>query len=202
MSRPIPRTLVYVIGACLLSGAVGLALAQAPVGSEPFKSNAVRVARDAYDSALSKARSEYNVKGIAAQKKYLETLELTIRQTTRDGDLAEANRLQAEFDLVAIEEFPDELQTLFGSWNMRWGDRAYTKYHIRKDGTVYRELPGQAQYGVLRRAGRDVLIEFTDKSLMRVNFTGRRLLLEYYDRKEDHPGAYPRQFGVGERIAA
>jgi hypothetical protein len=185
-------------GCGLLTFSLGWALAQPEADSPPFKSQSVRTGRTAYDAALEKAREEYASKAGTARKKYLEILDLATRQATRDGDLDEANRLKAESELVAAEDFTDDFPSLFGAWRVRWNQDLRVRYEFHRDGRVVRETwREEPARGQLRKANDDLVIDFPNGELVRVNLAGPRLILEWYERSGSYPADYPGRYGTG-----
>jgi hypothetical protein len=186
----------------LLTLSLGWALAQPEGPPAPFKSQTVRTGRTAYDSALEKAREEYLAQADSARKRYLETLESAVRQATRDGDLDEANRLKGESERVASEDYSGNVRPLWGAWRVRWNQDLHVLYEFHRDGRVTRESwrENEPTRGGLRRAGPDLLIDFPNGELIRVNRAGPRLILEWYERAGSYPAAYPGRYGTGVQV--
>lgn len=181
----------------MLATAVTVRSADAPA----FKSSTVRSARTAFDSAITSARKDFDQKYRSAQQKYVNVLETAIKLATKDGDLAEANKLDLELRTVTTAPYAGSVPALVGDWRMRWGNQGITMYTFRDDGTVYRELKDAAKQGTLRRIGNDLLVDFADQSLMRVNLAESRLVLEYWQSAASYPDRFPNMFGVGERAS-
>lgn len=192
---------VMVLGIVLsLSEPCLLSFGQEPRSELP-QSPAVRAARKAYELALQSARADYSTKASAAREKYLGAVEIAMKQATRAGDLDEANRLKAEQLDIEAANFEADLSSLWGTWEMRWGQRAITRYQFFKEGIVTRDLANEPQRGTIKRSGRDLLIDFGNNSVMRVNLSGQRLILEYWDRSERFSTNYPDNIGIGTRAA-
>lgn len=192
-----PARLGILLALLMLGVAASVPSAEAPV----FKSSTVRSARSTLDAALAAARKDFDQKYLAAQKKYLDVLEAAVKQATKDGDLQEANKLNLELRAVATAPYAGGVPALTGAWRMRWGDQGSTNYTFTDDGNVSRELRDAPTQGVLRRSGDDLVIDFGDQSLMRVNLAGQRLFLEYWGKQTDAPQRFPNQIGVGEKVA-
>ncbi|MCA9052271.1 MAG: hypothetical protein KDA75_00470 [Planctomycetaceae bacterium] len=170
--------------------------ADAPV----FKLSTVRAARSDLDTSLTGAFKQFDDSFRAAQQKYLAAVDVAVKQATRDGDLAEANKLSIEQKLVADSPIGGGVPSLVGAWNVRWSAKGFTPYTFSDNGDVLRQLKDAPTAGVLRRRGDDLIIDFGDQSIMRVNLTRPRLILEYWEKQTDFPHRYPNQIGVGERI--
>ena len=188
------RMALGAIGVTLLM-AGGARSADAPV----FKSPTVRAARSELLTSLNRAHDDFDQAFQKATRKYIEALEAGIKQATKEGDLGEANKLSAELQLVRTAPYAGRIPVLVGTWKMRWPTSS-TNYSFDEHGNVHRDLRGAPTDGVLRRSGDDVVIDFGNNSLMRVNVSNQRLILEYWDNQTDYPGRYPNQIGIGERL--
>ena len=186
----------------MAAGLTAIAAIAAPSADAPvFKSSTVRSARTAFDSAITSARKDFDQKFRSARQRYVDVLETAIKLSTKEGDLAEANKLDLELRTVNAAPYAGSVPVLVGAWRMRWGNQGFTNYTFRDDGTVVRDLRDAATQGSLRRIGDDLMLDFGDQSLMRVNLAGNRLVLEYWQAASSYPDRYPNLFGVGERLA-
>lgn len=197
------RNRVRIVVFCLLALPLSAMLVkgQGTSGPATVKTASVVAARKTFESALAKNREEFASAAAAASKKYEVAIEQGMRAATKAGNLDEANALKAELEDLSGRDFLKETSPPVGTWNLRWSEAAFTKYHFLPDGRVTRELP-KSNVGTLSRTGSNLIVDFGDQGIARVNLDGERMVVEWWGKRQDFPDRYPTQFGVGNKIVS
>jgi hypothetical protein len=155
--------------------------------ADEFESPKAVKAREEFKVGATKAWLDFKERMRAARKKYVEVLNLSIKQATKAGDLKEAQLLQAALEATAEAE-PAVPKADWVITFSHSGDRVPVQF----DGNG--NVSTGADTGIVRQDDDDWIVEFKSGSVMRFNPDGARFFVEQWGNREDFlrrkPSAY------------
>lgn len=200
------KPVAALVGAILLGVVVAGGGAKPPAGDaagESPRSRAARGALETYQAAVRRADEQRDRAVAEARRALVKDLERVLKDTTRAGDLAEANRIDAALRAAKAGGTRPPGQPLFlGRWRLRYNNGIDWRYRFLPDGTVERHrADGQPLRSGRWTAEAGHAVVKAGDDLEHLTPAGDRLLIEHWNPAARHPREFPTVLGIAERIA-
>jgi hypothetical protein len=185
------RATAAVIGVAFLLGA----------GADTNFPAGLRTAKQQYDTALTRATSEYQRQCKVAADRYLGELKVGLKLAMKDEKLDDANKIKAEMESVQGANLPaqadDTLSRISGVWEVEWSAKNPIRYRFAGNAVECLAPPPWHAVGKTQVVGPNEIFAVMGTYNQRWTLAGNRVFIESWENKP--PQGRPDAMAVGVR---